>query len=184
MDEFFAVEGAQVIRGDKATSPTPGVRLYQTQSPRLGAQWALQVWGPNQRANGSDGKDFLAGHAVLDTDAMRKLHDATAKALLASGNVAESDLVALLHGVETVDGELCVVLSPTDAQNIAIALAARKTDDGNHTHVHPNGTIDHSAWAPLYEVRDFLLKVADLLPGGRFLEMAEKLSRAIPRLGG
>lgn len=61
-------------------------------------------------------------------------------------------------------------------------------------YVRSDGVVDGSAWAPLHEVEDWLIDLADkidLAPNGtdnplarEALRMAAKLTRAIPKLGG
>lgn len=54
-------------------------------------------------------------------------------------------------------------------------------------YVHPDGTVDASAWSPMYEVRDFLLEQAKGFHGQIVSDcrrLADDLTSAIKRAGG
>jgi hypothetical protein len=56
-------------------------------------------------------------------------------------------------------------------------------------YVHPDGTVDPTPWAPLYEARDFLADLATSLAGHTELadecrDMSEKVTRGIKDVGG
>jgi hypothetical protein len=77
--EFFVVENAECKKLDRryqdhdGSMREPGVRLYCTQSERLGSLFCLQLRAPMRLSNGSVSRDFILATASLDVEQMRQL---------------------------------------------------------------------------------------------------------------